>query len=312
MHFDKLIINAALTGIVPTKAENPNLPCSPSEIAADVRRCRDAGASIVHIHARDHAGQATYKKQIYYEIFSRIRSDVPDIIICGSCSGRIFAELDQRCEVLAPAPGCQPDLASLTLGSMNFPAQASVNPPDTIRALAEAMNSRGIVPEWEIFDLGMIDYAHHLIGKGILKKPYYCNIILGSLGTLNASAYNLAAAVRALPAGTLWSAAGIGRFQFYVNSLALAMGGHVRVGLEDNLYYDIERKHPATNPGLIDRIVNLARALGRDVACPDEARQIIGLPPRTAPLKIKAAPSPADRSRSLPPPGPLPSHRRTS
>ena len=147
-----------------------------------------------------------------------------------------------------------------------------------IQALATAMNQRGIVPEWECFDLGMIDYAHYLIRKGFLREPYYCNILLGSLGTLSASAYHLALMVRALPEGTVWSAAGIGRWQWHVNSLAVTMGGHVRVGLEDNLYYDTGKTQLATNAGLIDRVANLARAAGREIATAAEARRIIGLP----------------------------------
>lgn len=276
---DKLIINAAITGMVPMKSDNPNVPISPDEIVADARRCRDAGASIVHVHARDEDGRPTYKKEIYYEIMSRIRKECPGLLICGSASGRVYKEFWQRSEVLSPGPGCQADLASLTLGSLNFPKQASVNAPEMIQALAEAMNERGIVPEWELFDLGMVDTAHFLIKRGLLHKPYYANILLGSLGTLSATPYNLVAMVRALPEGTVWSGAGIGRFQFYVNSMSVTMGGHVRVGLEDNLFYDpVEKTQPATNAGLIDRVVEVARAVGREIASPEEAKQIIGIP----------------------------------
>ncbi len=277
---DKLIINAAISGMVPMKTDNPHVPITPDEIIADVRRCQDAGASIVHIHARLNGGQPTYKKEIYFEIMTRIRKEYPDLLICGSTSGRVFKEFWQRAEVLSPGEGCQPDLASLTLGSMNFPKQASVNEPSMIQALATAMNERGVVPEWELFDLGMVDYAHFLVQRGILHRPYYANIILGSLGTLSATPYNLAAMVRALPEGTVWSGAGIGRFQFYVNSMAITMGGHIRVGLEDNLFFDpLEKTQPATNAGLIDRAVKVARAVNRDVASPEEARQIIGIHP---------------------------------
>ncbi len=284
---DKLIINAAITGMVPTKNDNPNLPCSPDEIIADARRCRDAGAAIVHVHARDAAGRPACNREILYEIISGIRTECPGMLICGSTSGRIYKQLRQRTAVLNPGTGCRPDLASLTLGSMNFPNQASVNEPDMIKTLAEAMNKNGTVPEWEVFDFGMLDYAHYLINKGILVRPYYCNIFLGSLGTLSATAYNLAAMVRCLPEGTIWSATGIGRFQFYVNSMAITMGGHVRVGLEDNLYYDSEKKLPATNAGLIDRIVKVALAVGREIASPDDAREIIGLSAHRPELPIK-------------------------
>ena len=271
---ENLIINAAITGMVPTKTDNPNLPCSPEEIISDARRCRDAGASIVHVHARDEAGLPTYKKEIYREIISGIHDKCPDMLICGSASGRTFGEFGQRKQVL----DCFPDFASLTLGSLNFPNQASVNEPAMIESLAKTMAEHGVVPEWEIFDMGMIDYARYLIKKGVLHKPYYCNIFLGSLGTISATPFNLASMVRSLPENTVWSATGIGRFQFYVNSMAITMGGHVRVGLEDNIYYDIEKKHLAANPGLVERIVKVARAIGREIATPEIARQIIGLP----------------------------------
>ena len=281
---DKLIINAAITGLVHNKADNPNLPCSPDEIVKDARRCRDAGACIVHIHARDKLGQPAYEKEIYHEIISGIRSECPDILICGSASGRVHNNFAQRCQVLEPGPDCKPDFASLTLGSLNFANQASVNEPETIKSLARAMNERGVIPELELFDVGMVDYAHFLISKSILLKPYYCNIFLGSLGTLSATPFNLVMMVRALPAGTVWSAAGIGRYQFYVNSMAITMGGHVRVGLEDSLYYDAEKNLLATNAGHIDRVVKVAQSIGREIASPDEAREIIGLSQRECKL----------------------------
>lgn len=276
----KLIINAAITGMVPMKGDNQNVPISVEEIVADIKRCRDAGASIVHVHARDEQGIPTYKANVFAEIYSRVREVCPDIIISGTTSGRNFKEFAQRSESLEPAPGLRPDLASLTLGSLNFPKQASVNAPDMIKALAMRMNELGIVPEWECFEIGMIDFGKFLLEKGFLRRPVYCNLFLGSLGTISASPENLTAMVRSLPENCTWAAAGIGRYQFAVNSLAITMGGHVRVGLEDNLFYDEAKQKPASNAGLIDRIVTVAKAVGREIASPQEARAIIGL--RTA------------------------------
>ena len=150
--------------------------------------------------------------------------------------------------------------------------------PHMIRRLAERMYERGITPELEIFDLGMADYLGYLLERDVLRPPVYVNVLLGSLGTLSASAFNLAATVRALPGEAVWSAAGIGRFQLDVNTLAVAMGGHVRVGLEDNLWLDRDRTVPATNESLVARIVGLARTLERPPATPSEARAMIGLP----------------------------------
>lgn len=281
MRSGKLIINAAMTGMVPTKADNSAVPITPVEIEKDARTCRRAGAAIFHLHARHADGTPAYEAEIYREIVIRVRSSCPDAVICVSTSGRTFKEFEQRSDVLSLDGDAQPEMASLTLGSLNFPKQASVNDPTMIRMLAERMYERGIVPEIEIFDMGMIDYTKHLIERKILREPFYFNLLLGSLGTLSATPFNLATMVMSLPAGATWAGAGIGRFQFAVNSLAMAMGGNVRVGLEDNLYLDGAKQKPATNAGLIERLARLANALEREVASPDEARAIIGLPARS-------------------------------
>lgn len=275
---DPLIINAAITGMVPMKSDTPHVPISPEECIADAKRCRDAGATIIHLHAREPDGSATYKKEIYAEIFQGVREECPEMLISGSCSGRVYGEFWQRSQVL----DLQPDLGSLTLGSLNFPKQASINAPDMVQNLAIAMRDRGIVPEMEIFDLGMCDYAHFLIRKDMIRPPFYANILLGSLGTLGATPDNLCAVVRALPPGTTWAATGIGRYQFYINCLAVAMGGHVRVGLEDAIYWDWETKKLCTNAQLIERVAKVAKACGRRIATAEETRAIIGMPRREA------------------------------
>jgi 3-keto-5-aminohexanoate cleavage enzyme len=288
MKLDKLIINAALTGMVPTPRDNPHVPVTVEEIVRDARRCAEAGASIVHIHARDPEGRPTHRREILAEIFAGIRAACPGVMISGTTSGRVDRQFDQRAQVLELENELKPDLASLTLGSMNLPNQASVNEPQMIQDLATAMRNRGIVPELELFDLGMADYARYLIDRGVLRPPFYANLLLGSLGTLAATPYNLATLVRALPSGTTWAAAGIGRFQLYVNSMAITMGGHVRVGLEDNLWFDADRREPATNARLVERLVKLATLVGREIATPDEARAMIGISAR----RTAVAPAP--------------------
>jgi 3-keto-5-aminohexanoate cleavage enzyme len=271
-----LLINAALTGMVPTKADTPHVPITVEEITADARRCVDAGAAILHLHVRYADGSPAYERELNSALFAAVREACPNVVISGSTSGRVFTEIEQRAAVLDAAP----DMASLTLGSMNFPTQASVNAPETIRELARRMREHNVLPELEIFDLGMADYAQYLIRRGEIRPPVYANILLGSLGTLSASASNLTTVVRALPEGTIWAATGIGRFQFHVNGLAIAMGGHVRVGLEDNIWMDPETKQErATNARLIERIVALARAHGREIASCGDARRMLGLRP---------------------------------
>lgn len=277
-----LIVNAALTGMVPTRRDSASVPLTPEEIAADAERCVLAGASIVHLHARDDDGTATYRSEVYAEIVTRVRERCPDVVVCVSTSGRVFKTYEERSEVLDLDGDLKPEMASLTLGSLNFPKQASVNEPDMIRRLAERMAELGIVPELEVFDVGMLDTASYLIGRDVLRTPFYANLLLGSLGTLSATPFNLALLVEKLPPGTTWAAAGIGRFQFPMNALAITMGGHVRVGLEDNLWLDVEKTRPATNVALVERIVRLAQAAERDIATPAQARELIGLPARSA------------------------------
>jgi uncharacterized protein (DUF849 family) len=169
-------------------------------------------------------------------------------------------------------------MASLTLGSMNFAREPSMNSPEMIRSLAERMKERDIVPECEVFEVGMAEYMRYLADREILAGPFYANILLGSLGTLRATRENLDLCVRALPEGTVWAVAGIGRFQEDASELALSAGGHVRIGLEDNIWYDRERTRKARNAELVERVERRAAELGRDVASPAEARRIIGLP----------------------------------
>jgi uncharacterized protein (DUF849 family) len=275
-----LIVNAALTGMVPTRTDNADVPLTPEEIAADAERCVRAGASVVHLHARDDDGSATYRSDIYAEIVAKVRERCPDVVVCVSTSGRVHKTFEERSDVLDLDGHLKPDMASLTLGSLNFPRQASVNEPEMIRRLAERMAERGIVPELEVFDVGMLDTAMYLLQRGVLRPPLYINLLLGSLGTLSATPFNLALLTEKLPTGTTWAAAGIGRFQFSMNALAIAMGGHVRVGLEDNLWLDVEKKRPATNDTLVERLVRVATAMERGIATPAQAREIIGLPPR--------------------------------
>lgn len=275
---DPLIVNVALTGMVPTKDDNQHVPLTAEEIAEDAERCVRAGASIVHLHARDPEGVPTWRADVYADIIERVRERCPDVVVCVSTSGRLWSDLEKRAEVLELDGALKPDMASLTLGSMNFPRQASVNEPEMIVGLARRMAERGIVPELEVFDLGMVDYARYLVGRDVLRPPHYFNLLLGSLGTLAATPLHLALLVQALPPGSTWAGAGIGRFQFPVNAAAIAAGGHVRVGLEDALWLDADKRRPATNVTLVERLVRLGVACEREIATPARARELIGLP----------------------------------
>jgi len=275
-----VIINTAITGMVPTKQDTPHVPITIEEIADDVEAVAEVGASVVHLHPRDENGMPTCDPELYRRLIGTVRTRCPDIIICASCSGRIESDVDARGVALSFDGDVKPDMASLTCGSMNFPKQASVNAPQTIVELAKRMRDNGIRPEIEVFEPGMVNYTRYLIRKGLIDEPIYVNILLGNLGTSSASAFDLSHIVALLPESSIWSVAGMGRYQLPVNSMALAMGGHVRVGLEDNLYYDWSNKTLATNRMLVERVVRIARELGRSPATPQQAREIIGLPMR--------------------------------
>jgi len=277
--YPPLIINAALTGVVPTRAQTPHVPLSPDEIVADAVRCCDAGAAIVHVHARDAEGQPTYDPAIFGEIIAGIRSERPELIVCATTSGRRYGEFDQRSAVLELEGDARPDMASLTTGSLNFPDGPSVNAPNIIMRLAERMHERGIKPELEILELGMINTSLILLKKGLAEPPCYFNILLGSAHTAAATMLNVCAAVQSLPAGSVWSLTGLGKFQLKLNTAAILMGGQVRVGIEDNIYYDSARSHLATNLELVRRVVRLAGMFERAVATPAQARRTLGLRP---------------------------------
>lgn len=279
MQYDDVIINLAVTGAVHDKSMAPNLPVTPNEIAEDCEVCYSAGARVVHLHARDEQGHPTFRREVFADIIRRVRARCPGMIIGVSTSGRFVSDFESRADVLALDGDAKPDMASLTLGSMNFPTQASVNDPTMIERLLTRMNEQGIVPELEVFDWGMIDYAKHLIHRGLLKTPLYFNLLLGSLGTLHATPLHLSMLVSELPEGATWSATGVGRFQLSVNAMSISMGGHVRVGLEDSAYMDPGKTQPATNLGMVERLTALARLLGRNVPSSQRTRQIIGLPP---------------------------------
>jgi len=274
---ERLIINLCPTGAVTNKQLTPYVPLSPAEIVNDVLICSQAGASIIHIHACDLDGIPTYKKEVYSEIIAGIRSHRPDLIIVVTTSGRLFSEFEQRSQVLELKNNLKPDMASLTLGSLNFAKHASTNSPEVIMRLLEKMQLNDIKPELEIFDVGMINYANYLIKKGLLEPPYYFNILLGNIATAQAKIHHLSVILSEMPDNSIWSVAGIGTCQKNMNLLGLITGDGVRVGLEDNIWFDDNKKIMATNLSLVERVVKMAEIMGRQIATPDEVRERLNL-----------------------------------
>lgn len=199
------------------------------------------------------------------------------MVICVSTSGRHFVEYEKRANVLKLEGDLKPDMASLTLSSINFNTQASINEPSMIKNLAEEMLCRGIKPELEAFDSGMINYAKYLIRKHILIPPYYFSLILGNIACAQADLLHIGVMIKDLPDPSIFSLGGVGDSQLPVNSLAVAMGYGARVGLEDNHWYDCDRKRLTTNIELIERVKELGRANEREVMTSVEFRELLGL-----------------------------------
>jgi uncharacterized protein (DUF849 family) len=272
-----LIVNLAPTGMIPTRAMTPHVPLTPHEIIADVLKCRKLGVTTVHLHARHDNGETTYLRDVYAEIIRGIRKVDKDIVICVSTSGRNFNEFEKRSDVLDLEGDLKPDMASLTLSSLNFNKAASVNSPDMIQALAKKMSKKNIKPELEVFDVGMINYAKYLIKKGLLTSPYYFTLLLGNIACAQATLMHLGYMIHELPSDSFYSVAGIGNDQLTMNAVSIAYGGGVRTGLEDNIWFDDERTRLATNHDLVQRVVSLAKVRGRSVMDPKIFRKLLGL-----------------------------------
>lgn len=251
---DRLIVSVALSGLVHARDQNPHLPITPEEVAADARRCVDEGATILHLHARDHMGNPSPAYGDWAALLNAVRDEVPAALLCCSTSGRRWSSFEDRARPLSLTGW---SLASLSVGSYNVGRDASVTDPAMVRQLHKAILDRGLLPEIEIFEAGHLRAAQGMKG--------WRNIFLGAC--LPAEPKWLALLSEGLD---LWAGAGFGREQGQVTAWAIALGGHVRVGLEDNLWLD--KGVPATNAALVKRAVALGRALGREPASPVEAR----------------------------------------
>lgn len=270
----KFLLNVCLTGMVGRRKHNPHLPVTTDEIARDAEACLALGASMLHVHARDEAEEPDWRPEPYQQIVRAIRRISPDVVVCVSTSGRKVTDLDRRAACLDLDP--RPDMASLTLGSLNFLREGVVNSPDTIRGLAERMAALGVRPELEIFDVGMARAAARLLAEGVVPRPAYANILLGNAGTASTEPADLAAILSHLPGDTVRCIAGIGGEQLRANLLGLIHADGVRVGLEDNLHLDRD-KTPATNAQLVERVVRVARELDLVPATIAETRALLGL-----------------------------------
>lgn len=240
------IINFCPTGTQPTKA-NSFAPVEINEIIDEVLECAEIGITLVHLHARDEKGRNTYQKAVYQQIIEGIQKHLSELVICVSLSGRYVQDLSLRTEVLS----LRPDLASLTMSSLNFPKQASINDPETIVRIIGLLEEHGVNPEIECFDSGMVNYTRYLVEKGVLTGPLYLNVIFGNLFNAQADLATVSSILPLLPQQAKTCFGGIGTQQLKATILGLLEADGVRVGLEDNLY--IRAKEKATNAQLLLR-----------------------------------------------------------
>ncbi|WP_026895257.1 3-keto-5-aminohexanoate cleavage protein [Clostridiisalibacter paucivorans] len=269
----KTIITVAPTGAWPTKKDNPNIPLTPKEIAEDVYQCYEAGASIAHLHMRDDKGQGTMDKERFKETVDLIK-DKCDIIINLTTSGDLNATDETRQSHLKLI---RPDMASYDCGSMNWQHNSLfINSPSFLEELGKTMNEYGIKPEIEIFDPGMIYNAKYYVKKGILKEPLHYQFVLGAAGGIAATVENLVFMKGLLPSNSTWSAFGIGKTHIPIMLATIALGGHIRVGMEDNILFN-KKELARSNKQFVMRAANIIKEVGNEVATPDETREILGL-----------------------------------
>lgn len=271
----KKIISVAVVGSHPTKAMNPAVPYSPREIAEAAVASRKAGAAIVHVHVRDpESGVPTSRVELFAEVVDRIRQR-SDILINLTTSGMNVPGRNVIEERLEPV-GLQPEICSLDVGSMNFGERVFLNPPDWGRAAARRMRAAGVKPEIEVFDAGHVRQARVLIDEGLFAPPPFVQLCMGAGWGIEATAENLLFMKNLLPDGVPWSVLGVGRSQLPMITLGIILGGHVRVGFEDNLYL---RRGVLleSNAQMVEVAAGLVETLQHEVATPAEARRILGL-----------------------------------
>lgn len=271
---DKLIITAALTGAEVTRAQQPALPITPDEIGQAAFECAQAGASIVHVHARHPDGTPTQDKEVYRRIIAAVRARC-DVIVQVSTGGAVGMTAAER---LAPVT-LAPEMATLSMGSVNFGGDVFMNHPADMEAFAQAMRQHGVKPELEIFDSGMLTTASRWLKKGLIDGPLHLDLVLGIPGGMAGTPEALLYLKSQLPPQATWTVAGIGAAQLPLATLAIVLGGHVRVGFEDNVYYR-KGELATSNAQLVARIARLSGELDRPVATPDEARALLGIPRR--------------------------------
>ncbi len=292
----KVVISAALTGVLSTRNQCPAIPYTPKEIGEEARRAADAGAAVVHIHARTADGGPDWKGETFAEIFNEVRARTN--VIVNFSTGAIGVPPEDR---VAHIRDLKPEMAALNMGSMNYAIYSEkkktfyhdhvfANSFKDIQFFLETMNNAGVRAEMECFDTGHIGNTRPLIDIGVLAPPFQFSLIMGVLGGIPGTTRHLVDQVDSLPPGSHWQVIGIGLNQWPLVAAAITMGGNVRVGLEDNFYVE-DGKMAKSNGDLVEKASRLVRDLGREVATSAEARAQLGLDaiPRPAPSRSGAS-----------------------
>lgn len=270
---EKLIITAAICGAEVTKDQNPSVPYTVEEIGIEAEKAYKAGASVIHLHVRKDDGTPTQDKERFRQCIEEIRRRCPDAIIQPSTGGAVGMSNEER---LQPVDLC-PEMATLDCGTCNFGGdEIFVNTENDIKAFGSKMIENNVKPEIEVFDKSMIDMAKRLHKKGFIKAPMHFSFVMGVNGGISGDLRDFLFMKESLPEGSTYSVAGIGRYEFPLAAAAIIEGGHVRVGFEDNVYLS-KGVMADTNAQLVEKVVRLAKELGREIATPAEAREILGL-----------------------------------
>jgi len=270
------MITGAICGAEVTKENNPNVPYTVEEVGREAELAYNAGASIIHLHVREDDGTPTQSKERFKVCIEEVKRRCPDVIILPSTGGAVGMTNTERLQPIYLDP--PPEIATLDCGTMNWIGgdEIFVNTENTIIYFVEEMNKRGIKYELECFDKGMIDMALRLNNKGYVKDPMHFNFMLGVKGGISATPRDLLFLVNSIPHNSTYSVGATGRHEFPMITLSIIMGGHVRVGFEDNIYLS-KGNLAKSNGELVEKVVRISKELGRDIATPDEARKILGL-----------------------------------
>ncbi|MGZ3404974.1 MAG: 3-keto-5-aminohexanoate cleavage protein [Polyangia bacterium] len=276
------MVTAAIVGAETTRAQNPHLPLSADELAAEAERCAKAGASVIHLHVRDDQGRASQEGRRFREAIQKIRRRT-DVIIQTSTGGAVGMSVAERAGPLECVGAEAPEMATLNVGTINFGEDVFMNKAADTADMARRIAAHGAMPEVEVYDAGHLDIAAELLKQGLVKAPLHLQFVLGVKGALAASERNLEFLIermeQLLPAGCTWGVAGVGRHQLPMAELAAMWGGNARVGLEDNVWVDKGVLAEGSAP-LVERAVELCQRHGRQVATVAEARQMLGLKAR--------------------------------